>query len=119
MLVVPEIQAATCKGVRRSLSKGNPKVATFASNVRATGAARAIARRCASANLIGSYELYSPIVIRPRAIVRAHGDGAILNYSGVMDVAPCGCSTIQSTEAASRGSRDRPSWNGTSRASGT
>src|SRR5207247_817991 len=57
MLVVPDTQAAASSAVRRSFSNGNPNVARFASNARAIGAARAIARRWASAKRIGSYEL--------------------------------------------------------------
>src|SRR2546422_8960921 len=55
MLVVPETQTATSWGVRRSLAYGNPNVARLPSNASATGAARAIARRCASANRTESY----------------------------------------------------------------
>src|SRR5438132_1672942 len=70
--------AARC-GVRRSRSNGKPNVARFASNARATGAARARARRWASANFTGSYELYRPIVMRPRGIAASDDPGGILN----------------------------------------
>src|SRR3989449_1139375 len=65
MDVVPESQRTISTGVRRSFSYGKPNVERFASKARATGPARASARRWASWNFTGSYELYSPIVIRP------------------------------------------------------
>src|SRR5437588_296917 len=77
--VVPETQAAVCCGVRRSRSNGKPNVARFESNARATGAARARARRWASANFTGSYELYRPIAMRPRGIAASDDPGGILN----------------------------------------